>query len=98
MRRVRYGDRTASVKPAAGVRGVLCYSGDGRYFFRVYESKNKFTDYNLRHSDLEVTIAPHQEASFYRIDEDFILDHSPETLGLAHVGKVKQVGTTRKKR
>ena len=82
---VRYGGKDAEVRSANGTRGVLCKSViDGSYLFRVYEANWSFTDYLLRHSDLEVTISPNAMASFYRIGEDHVLDHSPEVLGLQH--------------
>ena len=73
----------AEISSANGTRGFLCKSAvDGSFFFRVYEANEAFTDYDLRHEDLEVTISPDAMASFYRIGEDHILDHSPEVLGL----------------
>lgn len=82
MKKVRYGGHIASAKSAAGMRGVLCRSTDGEYFFRIYRGSGRFTDYELRHSDLTVTIAEDEEATFYRVGKNAILDHSPETLGL----------------
>jgi len=84
--KVRYGKRMATVQPAAGLRGVLCRSIDGDYFFRVTDGKGRFSDYQLRHSDLTVTIAADEEAALYRIGSDGVLDHAPETLGLERVG------------
>lgn len=80
---VRNGHKNAEVSSANGTRGFLCKSAvDGSYFFRVYEANEAFTDYDLRHEELEVTISPDAMASFYRIGDDHILDHSPEVLGL----------------
>lgn len=79
---VTYGLATAEATSAAGVHGVLCRSCDGSYFFRVYAPDGSFVDYDLRHDDLPVTIAPDALASFYRVGESNILDHSPEVLGL----------------
>lgn len=81
-RTVAYGKATAEAVPAAAVSGVLCRSasGDG-YFFRVYGADGSFTDYALRHDDLVVTIAPDALATFYRVGDDHLLDHSPEVLG-----------------
>lgn len=80
---IRYGHKIAEVRSANGTRGFLCESAvDGSHFFRVYETNGAFTDYYLRHQDLEVTISPDAMASFYRIGEDRFLDHSPEVLGL----------------
>ena len=82
MQKVRYGKKRARVTPATHVKGFVCKSIDGSFFFRVYKAKGAFTDYDIRHDDLEVTIAPGAMASFYSIGENRILDHSPEVLGL----------------
>jgi hypothetical protein len=66
---------------ADGVEGHLIYTAEGRYVFRVYTDTGEFTDYDLLHSDLCVTITD-KDATFY---SDFLgdrLDHSPATLGL----------------
>lgn len=67
---------------ANGVNGMLCRSAvDGGYFLRVYAADHTFTDYTLKHDDLSVTIANDAMASFYRIGDEHILDHSPAALG-----------------
>ncbi len=81
-KKVKYGNHMADVSPAAGVRGVLCKSFDGRYFFRVYAQDHSFIDYTVRHNDLQVTIAEDELASFYRVGDEHILDHNPGVLGL----------------
>lgn len=82
-RTVTYGNSEAEARSAAGVRGRLCRSAvENRYFFRVYGSGGTFTDYELRHDDLTMTIAPDELAAFYEIGGEQILDHSPEVLGL----------------
>lgn len=79
----RYGNKVAEVSDAGGVRGFLLRSGvDLSFFFRVYREDGEFTDYEIRHHDLEVTIAPDALAAFYKIGDRLILDHSPEVLGL----------------
>lgn len=50
--------------------------------FRVYRDSHEFTDYEIRHDELAVTIDPDELATFYRIDGRDALDHSPEVLGL----------------
>ncbi len=65
---------------ATGTTGFLCYSTDGTYFFRVYATDG-FKDYDLVHSDLEITIKDN-DAFFYETEEYSILDHSPATLGI----------------
>lgn len=77
----RYGKAVAEVTPANGIRGFLLRGPYG-FFFRVYHIDGEFTDYDIRHDDLEVTITPDAMASFYRIGQDLVLDHSPEVLGL----------------
>ena len=82
MKTFRYGASAATASPADGVTGFLLKRMDGSFFFRVYTTNGDFTDYDIRHDDLEVTIAPDALASFYEIGERCILDHSPEVLGL----------------
>ena len=65
---------------ANGVEGILLHTGDGRYVFRVYTDNFDFTDYDLLHSDLCVTITD-SDATFYSDDRGNRLDHSPATLG-----------------
>jgi hypothetical protein len=79
-----YGGRPADVKSANGVKGMLIRSFDGHMAFRVYHEhdKEQFTDYEIRHDDLEVTIAEDELAAFYKVGENNILDHSPEVLGI----------------
>ena len=85
MKTVRYGASAATTSPAAGVTGFLLKRMGGSFFFRVYTSNRDFTDYDIRHDDLEVTIALDALASFYQIGEQRLLDHSPEVLGLSEV-------------
>ena len=64
---------------ADGVEGILIWTADG-YKFRVYTDDHEFTDYDLLHSDLAVTITD-RDATFYLDDKGNRLDHSPATLG-----------------
>lgn len=80
-----YGGAPAEVIPAAGVRGIILRSRDGRWTFRVYREPGDFTDYEIRHDELSVTIDADEQASLYRIGDDHILDHSPQVLGLKKV-------------
>lgn len=77
-----YSGKPAEVQPAAGVKGTLIRSFDNSLTFRICHNDGEFTDYALRHDDLEVTIAEDELAAFYKIGDDRILDHSPEVLGL----------------
>ncbi|MFQ5644279.1 MAG: hypothetical protein ACE5FQ_11360 [Thiogranum sp.] len=77
-----YGGRVALVKKAAGVSGVLIKDAAGNFVFRVYGKEGEFTDYDIRDDDLAVTIAEDELAAFYQFDGRFVLDHSPQVLGL----------------
>ena len=65
---------------ADGVQGHLLYLGTGQYVFRVYTDLGEFTDYDLHHSDLCVTITD-KDATFYSDAQGNKLDHNPQTLG-----------------
>jgi hypothetical protein len=68
---------------AEGVEGQVIYTGAGVYVFRVYTDNYEFTDYDLLHSDLSVTITD-ADATFYSDDKGNRLDHNPETLGITN--------------
>lgn len=72
----------SEVTSANGVTGCLLHVGQNRFVFRVY-SENGFDDYNLLHSDLQVTINDN-DATFYKDGDYLSLDHSPDTLGIPH--------------
>jgi hypothetical protein len=80
-----YRGKPASVTSAAGIKGVLLCSATGRTIFRVYGEGHEFTDYELRHEELGVTIDPEELAAFYRMSGGDVLDHSPEVLGLERI-------------
>jgi hypothetical protein len=67
---------------ANGVTGCLLpMFGERTWVFRVYHADGQFTDYDIHHSDLTVTIAD-EDAYFYDRDNgEPYLDHSPATLG-----------------
>ena len=65
---------------ANGVTGHLIQIFTGQTVFRVYDNNHNFVDYDLRHSDLTVTITD-EDAFFYRDEYNDVLDHSPNTLG-----------------
>jgi hypothetical protein len=85
IERYLYGGAPADVTAAAGTNGVILRSRDGRWMFRVYGDAGAFVDYEIRHDDLSVTIAADELASFYKIGDERILDHSPRVLGLEKV-------------
>lgn len=67
-----------------GVKGSLIWVMDGlhsRYMFRVYDDNFNFNDYELRHSDLQITIDDKDAYLYIAEDGTCILDHSPQTLG-----------------
>ena len=63
--RYLYGKTPAEVEPADGVNGVLIRTLDGAFMFRVYHDRKRFTDYEIRHDDLNVTIDKDALAAFY---------------------------------
>ena len=66
------------VKPAKGTKGVLIYSMNNEYVFRVYKEDHTFTDYDILHCDLDVTIDS-DDATFYEFEDGTnALDHSYE--------------------
>jgi hypothetical protein len=79
-----YGGNPCDVSPAEGVKGVLIKSGP-TFYFRVYDSGGSFTDYDIQHDDLFVTIDADALASFYHCGEHHCLDHSPQVFGLKTV-------------
>jgi len=83
--RFLYGGLPAEVRSAAGVKGVLIRAVGGATLFRAYEGPERFTDYELRHDDLGVTIDADELAAFYRLGERNILDHAPQVLGLRKI-------------
>ena len=70
-----------TITPANGITGHLLRSGYD-VVFRVYDENHQFTDYDLTHSDLCVTITD-EDAAFYSELRSNRLDHSPATLGIA---------------
>ena len=80
-----YGELPAEVESAAGVKGVIVRTLDGATVFRVCHDREHFTDYEIRHDDLSVTIDTDELAAFYKVGERDILDHSPQVLGLKKI-------------
>lgn len=64
---------------ANGTSGHLLRVLDN-WVFRVYDEHKNFVDYDLHHSDLQVTITD-EDAFFYRDEYRDVLDHAPATLG-----------------
>lgn len=64
---------------ANGVNGVLLRVDYDTFVFRVY-GLDTFVDYNLKHSDICMTITD-EDAFFYHEYGEHYLDHAPETLG-----------------
>ena len=69
-------------RPAHGTTGVLIPSfDDSKWQFRAYADDGSFTDYDILHSDMQVTIND-PDAYFYVNDKgEPYVDHSPATLG-----------------
>lgn len=67
------------IKSAKGLKGVLCVSFDG-IFLRVDNDDNTYTDYDILHYDMNITIDD-DDAHIYSDDDGYYIDYSPETLG-----------------
>lgn len=65
-------------KSMNGTKGVLLIN-DGEIVFRVYNFDKTFTDYELRHSDLQVIISD-DDAYVWETPNGLCIDHSPNTL------------------
>ena len=68
------------IQSANGVTGHLIQIFTRQTVFRVYDDNQNFVDYDLRHSDLTVTITD-EDAYFYRDEYRDALDHAPTTIG-----------------
>lgn len=81
-------------KPAKGMKGIILLTFNNKYVFRVYKEDHTFTDYDIRHCDLDVTIDS-DDATFYEFEDGTnALDHSYEVLGISHLtDKGYEVGT-----
>ena len=90
-----YGNVPVEVDSAAGAQGMIIRSFDGTFTFRVYRDPERFTDYEIRHDDLSVTIDADALAAFYKVGKRNILDHSPTVLGLKKIGSGSTDGEKR---
>jgi len=81
-------------KPAKGMKGIILYTFNNQYVFRVYKEDHTFTDYDILHCDLDVTIDS-DDATFYEFEDGRnILDHSYEIAGESHhIDKGYELGT-----
>jgi len=80
-----YAGKPSSVKDASSVSGVLIKLFGGGFAFRVYDGKKNFVDYDICHDDLSITINADELASFYSHEDQHVLDHSPNVLGLKKI-------------
>jgi hypothetical protein len=67
------------IKSAKGLKGLLCVS-TGFTFLRVTNEDNTYTDYDIIHSDMNITIDD-DDAHIYKNGDQYYIDYSPETLG-----------------
>ena len=67
------------IKSAKGLKGVLCRY-QGNMFLRVTNEDNTYTDYDIFHYDMNVTIDD-DDAHIYKDEDGYYIDYSPETLG-----------------
>ena len=80
MKELMINFKDCKIKSAEGTKGFILYTmndmNDDILVFRVYNEDHTFTDYDLLHSDLEVTING-GDATFYEFEDGRnILDHS----------------------
>jgi len=80
----KYAGKASTVTSASGKKGILIRGLDG-FLFRVYHVDYTFTDYEIRHDDLSITIDIDSLASFYTDGQNYVLDHTPEVLGLERI-------------
>jgi hypothetical protein len=86
--------KNCTQKPAKGMKGIILYTVNNQYVFRVYKEDNSFTDYGIHHCDLDVTIDSDDAVLYEYEDGRNILDHSYEVLGINHLtDKGYEVGT-----
>lgn len=86
---LQLNNQSVTVTSADGVEGILIRTIDGDYYFRVYHRDAPtsspddiaFTDYELAHFDLAVTIHD-SSAAFYHFPDKQVLDYDPKALGL----------------
>lgn len=79
---------TQKTVSATGLSGMLMYSGNGTYFFRVNAEDGSYKDYDIFHWDMEITITD-TDAFIYpstRNGMDGFIDYSPTTLSPETVG------------
>jgi hypothetical protein len=63
-------------KPAKGTKGMILYTMNNEYVFRVYKEDHSFIDYDILHCDLDVTIDSDDAVLYEFEDGSNILDHS----------------------
>lgn len=67
---------------AIGQRGFLIRGADDQIWFRVYDDKHDFVDYEITNYDCEVVIIdPH--AAFIRNDAGDFLDYTTESMQIS---------------
>ena len=70
------------IESADGQKGYLIWCGGDRYVFRIYDkAPDKFTDYDICHTDMRVKIID-SDAFFYIDGDEARVDHAPATLGI----------------
>ena len=66
------------------LKGILCRDHSGEAFLRTTKANGTFRDYQIYHSDLSVIIED-DDAFLYQKNGNWIIDHSPATLGIDKV-------------
>lgn len=68
------------MRPAKGTKGVLL-TGQGS-ILRVYYGNGKFTDYEIRHHDLDIEIIEEHAIIKETTEDAGYIDYDPATLGI----------------
>ena len=63
------------------LKGILCRSIGGEYFFRTRNSRGIEVDYAIAHNDLQIEIND-GDAYIYNHKGEMVIDHGPKTLGI----------------
>ena len=61
------------IRNCKGASGYLFWKKNGlksRHVFRMYRNNDKYTDYEILHDNLKITIVDDSDAAFYIGDDD----------------------------
>lgn len=79
------------------LKGLLCRDIWGKVFLRTTLSDGSSREYRIDHSDLSIKVQD-KDAYSYEKDGEWIIDHSPATLGIDEVTGEPKARRRRKKK